>query len=132
MDRPAPPSPPAASTAVAAAPGALASADVAAVDEADLHWRPAWTPAERESFFAAIARHQRASWRVTLLAGACIAVLAFIVAVLMSPILYALAGLVLDLVNLAIPMPDLTRTMMRSLGAVVDQMETLPWTRWLA
>jgi Zn-dependent protease with chaperone function len=98
----------------------------------DLHWRPVWTPAERESFFVAIARHNRASWRVTLLAGACIAVLAFVVAVLMAPILYALAGLALDLVNFAIPMPDLTRAMLRGLGTVVDQMETLPWTRWLA
>ena len=103
----------------------------ATAPDGDLHWQPAWTPEERESFFAAIARHERASWRVTLLAAACIAVLAFIVAVLMAPILYALAGLVLDLVNLAIRMPDLTGAMMRGLGEVTDQMETLPWTRWL-
>ncbi len=99
--------------------------------DGDLHWQPAWTPEERESFFAAIARHERASWRVTALAAACIAVLAFIVAVLMAPILYALVGLVLDLVNLVVPMPDLTRALMRGLGEVTDQMETLPWTRWL-
>jgi Zn-dependent protease with chaperone function len=97
----------------------------------DLHWQPGWTPEERESFFVAIARHERASWRVTTLAAACIAVLAFIVAVLMAPILYALTGLLLDLVNLAIPMPDLTGGTLRGLGDLTDQMETLPWTRWL-
>ena len=39
---------------------------------------------------------------------------------------------VIQLVNLAIPMPDLTRALLRRLGDVVDRMETLPWTRWLA
>jgi len=106
-------------------------ADQAASDQ-DLHWQPGWTPEERESFFVATARHERASWRVTIVAGAGILVVAFIVAVLMAPILYALLGTLLDLVNLAIPMPDLTRALLRRLGDVVDRMETLPWTRWLA
>lgn len=140
MDRTAPPAPPPASADAASTAAAITAAAAAThepdpapgADDADLHWQPAWTPEERESFYAAIARHQRASWRVTLIAGACIAILAFVVAVLMSPILYSLAGLALDLVNLAIPVPDLTHTMMRGLGEVVDQMETLPWTRWLS
>ncbi len=135
MDRTTPPMPSPDATAPTTVPDAaatIAADDWSGTDDADLHWQPRWTPEERESFQAAIARHHLASWRVTLLAGACIAVLAFVVAVLMAPILYALLGLLLDLINLAIPMPDLTHEMMRGLGEVVDQMETLPWTRWLS
>jgi hypothetical protein len=49
----------------------------------------------------------------------------------MAPILYALAGLALDLVNLAIPMPDLTGAMLRGLGDVTDQPGKLSSARWL-
>lgn len=34
-----------------------------------------WTAEERESFFAAIARHRRAAWQVSAVAGVCIAIL---------------------------------------------------------
>lgn len=36
---------------------------------------PIWTAEERESFFAAIARHRRAAWQVSAVAGVCIAIL---------------------------------------------------------
>jgi hypothetical protein len=67
---------------------------------------PVWTAAERESFFAAIDCHRRAAWQVSAVAGICVVILAFVVATLTAPLFYALIGLVLDLINLIIPMPD--------------------------
>jgi Zn-dependent protease with chaperone function len=67
----------------------------------------AWSPGERESFFAAIERHRRASWRVTLACGLVMVALAFVMAVLLSPLLVCIAGLLLDLANLIVPLPDL-------------------------
>ncbi|WP_116807852.1 M48 family metalloprotease [Steroidobacter cummioxidans] len=92
---------------------------------------PLWTAAERESFFAAIARHRRAAWQVSAVAGVCIAILAFVVATLTAPLFYALIGLLLDVINLFVPMPDLLGAMLETLGDVSDHMETLPASRWL-
>lgn len=92
---------------------------------------PVWTAAERESFFAAIARHRRAAWQVSAVAGVCIAILAFVVATLTAPLFYALMGLVLDVVNLVVPMPDLLGTVMDTLSDVSDNMETITGSRWL-
>lgn len=92
---------------------------------------PVWTAEERESFFAAIARHRRAAWQVSAVAGVCVAILAFIVATLTAPLFYALIGLVLDIINLVIPMPDLLGTVMDTLSDVSDNMETLSGARWL-
>jgi Zn-dependent protease with chaperone function len=72
----------------------------------DTGWS-AWTPAERESFFAAIARHQSAAWRVTFVSRAVNFVVALVVAVLMSPLFYGALVLALDLVNLVVPAPNL-------------------------
>lgn len=91
---------------------------------------PAWTPAERESFFAAIDRHRRAAWQVSAVAAVCVAILAFVVATLTAPLFYALIGLVLDLINLIIPMPDLLGTVMDTLS-VVDHPETVSTSRWI-
>ncbi|HWK48361.1 MAG TPA: M48 family metalloprotease [Steroidobacter sp.] len=93
--------------------------------------RPVWTADERESFFAAIARHRRAAWQVSAVAGVCIAILAFVVATLTAPLFYALIGLLLDVINLFVPMPDLLGAMLETLGDVSDHMETLPASRWL-
>lgn len=92
---------------------------------------PVWTADERESFFAAIARHRRAAWQVSAVAGVCIAILAFVVATLTAPLFYALIGLLLDVINLFVPMPDLLGAMLETLGDVSDHMETLPASRWL-
>ena len=67
----------------------------------------AWTPEERESFFDAIARHQRAAWRVTLASRVINFVVALIVAVLMSPLFYGVLALCLDALNLVVPAPNL-------------------------
>lgn len=92
---------------------------------------PVWTAEERESFFAAIARHRRAAWQVSAVASVCIAILAFVVATLTAPLFYALIGLILDVVNLVIPIPDLLGAVMDALSDVSDNMETISGARWL-
>lgn len=92
---------------------------------------PLWTPEERESFFAAIARHRRAAWQVSAVAGACVAILAFVVATLTSPLFYALIGLVLDLINLVIPMPDLLGTILNGMSDFTDHPELVSTSRWV-
>jgi Zn-dependent protease with chaperone function len=77
-----------------------------------------WTSAERESFFTAIARHRRAAWRVSLVCGLCAVILALVMAVLLSPLLYCVIGLAVDLLNLFIPMPDA----MAFFGHAVDRL----------
>lgn len=84
------------------------------------HAGTSWTPAERESFFAAIERHRRAAWRVSLACGVGAAVLALVMAVLLAPLLYCLIGLAVDLVNLLVPLPDAMGYFGRTLDHVVE------------
>ena len=60
-----------------------------------------------EDFRDAIARHRRTAWRVTAACAAAYLVLGLVVAMLMAPLLYCVAGLALDTVNLAVATPDL-------------------------
>lgn len=80
----------------------------------------AWTVADREDFFAAIARHRRASWQVTAVTLVCAAIVALVVAVLVSPLLYAILILLLDLLNLIIATPDLFASVMQVLDRALD------------
>src|SRR5262245_56764815 len=91
----------------------------------------AWTPEERESFFDAVARHRRAAWRVTAVSALVNLATAFVIAVLMSPILYAAVALVLDIVNLAVPMPNIVASIMSALDPVFDKPETVSLARWI-
>lgn len=75
-----------------------------------------WSAAERESFFTAIARHRRAAWRVTAACAVGYVLLSAIVALLLAPLLWCVAGLLVDVFNLAVPMPDL----LGALGRFVD------------
>lgn len=77
-------------------------------------------PADRESFLAAIERHRRASWRVTVACAVGFVVLAIVVAILMSPLLFGLVALAVDIVNLFVPAPDLMGALGRSLSDVFD------------
>src|SRR5262249_30210264 len=79
-----------------------------------------WTAAERESFFAAIARHRRAAWRVTFATRAINLVVALIVSILMSPLFYVAAALSLDVINLIVPAPNLVTGIMHVLDRVID------------
>ncbi|HEY2400546.1 MAG TPA: M48 family metalloprotease [Steroidobacteraceae bacterium] len=80
----------------------------------------AWSPAERESFFAAIARHRRAAWRVTFVSRAVNLVVALVVAVLMSPLFYAAVALALDVLNLVVPAPNLVPVVAHGLDKVFN------------
>ena len=85
-----------------------------------------FTAAERESFLAAIDRHRRASWRVTVACGGTVAVLAVVVSILMAPLLYSLIGLSFDIVNLATPAPDLIGWMGRRLDPLFSSNKISP------
>lgn len=93
----------------------------------------AWSAAEREDFFAAIARHRRASWQVVALCAACTLAVGLVVALLMSPLLYALVVLLLDLVNFVRPTPNLVAIVMQALAPVLDDASTVAPLRlaWL-
>src|SRR5689334_16056328 len=90
----------------------------------------AWTTLDRESFFAAIERHRRAAWRVSALSVLANAALAFVVAMLMSPLFYALIALLLDVINLAIPAPNLVEVFGPALDMAVDHPERVSAGQW--
>src|SRR5258708_811794 len=79
-----------------------------------------WTTAERESFFAAIARHRGAAWHVNAVVFVASALVALIVAVLLSPLFYAGLSLVLDLANLIVPPFTLVDLIGKYLGPAID------------
>ena len=81
---------------------------------------PPLSAAERESFLDAIARHRRASWRVSAACAACVAVLALVVALLMAPLWWVAIGLSFDLANLVVPAPDVLGTLFGAIDDVVE------------
>jgi Zn-dependent protease with chaperone function len=89
-----------------------------------------WRSLERESFFRAIERHKRAAWRVAALCTLANGALAFVVATLMSPLFYAGLALALDLINLAVPAPDLVDRIGSILGPAFDHPESVPLGHW--
>ena len=84
-------------------------------------------PIDRESFFAAQARHRRASHLYALGAALAIAVLGVPLSAVVSPLLFGFLGLGADLLNLIVPAPDLLGGFLRGLEAV-DHLELLPPT----
>jgi Zn-dependent protease with chaperone function len=91
----------------------------------------AWTPSERESFFDAIARHRRAAWRVTFASRVINLAVALIVAVLMSPLFYGALALLLDLLNLVIPAPNLVPGIEHTLDGVINAPEKMSVGNWV-
>lgn len=83
------------------------------------NWRP-WQGTEREDFFDAIARHRKAAWRVTAVSVLAYAVLAVVMSLLLAPLLYCIAGLLLDVLNLLAPMPDLLGYAGGLLAPIID------------
>ncbi len=91
---------------------------------------PVFSAQQRESFFAAIARHRRGAAWLQRLADACALVLALVVAMLMAPLCYALLGLLLDLVNLLVPMPDVIGPATDAVSGLIDVPEAIPLWRY--
>lgn len=89
-----------------------------------------FTPTEREDFFAGIERHRRAAFRVSMIAATCAVVLAFVVAILMSPMLYAIVGLLLDLGSHFVATPDLMRDITEAMTTTTDHLESISAARW--
>jgi len=85
-----------------------------------------WQEHEREDFLKAVARHRRATWRITLVCLFAYALLALLMAILLAPFLYCLAGLFLDILNRLTPMPDLLTYAGKLLTPIIDKPETLP------
>lgn len=96
----------------------------------DTGWTP-WTPAERESFFDAIARHRRAAWRVTFVSRAVNLIVALVVAVLMSPLFYAALALALDVLNLVVPAPNLVPHVGHALDQVLNAPAKMSIGEWI-
>ena len=86
----------------------------------------AWQAGEREDFFNAVARHRRTAWRITAVCGLAYTLLALVMALLLSPLLYGIAGLGLDLLNLLFPTPDLLAYAGKVLSPVVDDPGAVP------
>ncbi|MFL6602675.1 MAG: M48 family metalloprotease [Steroidobacteraceae bacterium] len=91
-----------------------------------------WTPAERESFFDSIARHRRAAWRVTFASRLINLAVTLIVAILMSPLFYGALALLLDLLNLVIPAPNLVPGIGHILDGVINAPEKLSVGNWVS
>jgi Zn-dependent protease with chaperone function len=96
----------------------------------DTSWT-AWTPAERESFFDAIARHRRAAWRVTFVSRAVNLAVALVVAVLMSPLFYGALALALDLLNLVVPAPNLVPGVAHALDKALNTPAAMSVQDWI-
>ena len=92
---------------------------------------PTFSPLERESFFASIARHRRGAGWLARLADACALVLALVVAMLMAPLCYAVIGLILDLVNMVVPMPDVIGPATDAISAIIDAPDAIPTWRYV-
>jgi Zn-dependent protease with chaperone function len=88
-----------------------------------------WAPGERESFFRAIQRHRRAAWRVSIVSSIANCTVAFIVAVLMAPIFYAVICLAFDLANLAVPTPNLVTAIVTAYRAAEHHPGQVEWFR---
>ncbi|HEU0199386.1 MAG TPA: M48 family metalloprotease [Burkholderiaceae bacterium] len=98
-------------------------------DRDERGWIP-WSPTERESFFDAIERHRRASWRVAAVCAVAIAVLTLVLAVLLAPLIICALGLAIDVANLIVPMPDVLGAVGRAIDPLFEE-ETFDLVRLL-
>lgn len=102
----------------------------AATSVAQAGWA-VWSPAERESFFAAIERHRRATWRVTLASTAANGLMALIIGTLTAPLFYSALILAFDIANLVRPTLNIATPLAAMIDQVVDAPETVSAARWL-
>jgi Zn-dependent protease with chaperone function len=93
-------------------------------------WR-GWNPGERESFFAAIERHRRAAWRVTLVSVFANVAMGIALSVLVAPLFYSVVILLLDLVNLVTPMPNLVDGVYQVIDPILGSPGSPTIANWL-
>jgi len=67
--------------------------------------RQRFEPRDRESFFAAQARNRRATWRISVLCVLAAALMGIPLALIITPLLYGVALIIADTVNLFSPLP---------------------------
>jgi Zn-dependent protease with chaperone function len=67
--------------------------------------RQRFEPRDRESFFAAQARNRRATWRISVLCVLAAALMGIPLALIITPLLYGVALIIADAVNLFAPLP---------------------------
>jgi Zn-dependent protease with chaperone function len=92
---------------------------------------PSWTPADRESFFTAIARHRRAAWRVHAISVIASGIVAFVVALLLSPLFYVALSLLCDLANLIVPTINLAGLTFARISPLMDDPAAVTAAQWL-
>jgi Zn-dependent protease with chaperone function len=68
--------------------------------------RPILGPEDRETFFAAQARHRRASWKLMAVCTLAVILMGIPIAMVVSPLVLGAATLVSDLINLFTPAPN--------------------------
>ena len=90
-----------------------------------------WTPAERESFFAAISRHRRAAWRVHAVSLLASGIVALVVALLLSPLFYVALSLACDLANLLVPTTNLAGMVFARISPMMDDPGGVSGMQWL-
>ncbi len=75
---------------------------------------------ERESFLAAQARHRASARRWSIALTIVVVAIGLAISLLLGPLAWALLGLLLDLLNFVLPVPDLLGALGRTLGALLD------------
>jgi Zn-dependent protease with chaperone function len=94
----------------------------------------AWSDVEREHFLDAAARHRRTAWRITAACALAALLLCLVLSLLLAPLVHVVLGLALDLVNLAVPAPDLLSHVGGLIDAAVTSLEEgrpLPGGAWI-
>jgi hypothetical protein len=67
--------------------------------------RQSFEPRDRESFFAAQARNRRPTWPISVLCALAAALMGMPLALIITPLLYGVALITADVVNLFAPLP---------------------------
>ncbi|HET8898838.1 MAG TPA: hypothetical protein VFN09_08730 [Rhodanobacteraceae bacterium] len=80
----------------------------------------------RESFFAAQARYRRSARRWGLAMTVVVVAITFAISLLLAPLTLALIGLLLDLLNLVTPAPNLLGSAFGWLDTITDKGNTVP------
>jgi Zn-dependent protease with chaperone function len=84
-----------------------------------------WAPNERENFFDAVKRYQRASWRVTAGCAAASLVVFMVFPVLLAPLFCSAAVLLFDIVNRFVTVPDLAPKIWPLLNIVFEMLSSV-------